>query len=267
VLLPHNDGKDYDLQMSLAKVDCNFRPAANYEKPPNKCFGELPYHLPREIAALFPKSEDSWLLEIGCGRAQNREFFESRGYRYVGVDIRPDGPDVVCDAHFLPFKDEAFKSAVTFSTLEHLWNPFIAVSEIYRVLARNCQFDGEAAFLEPFHANSFFHMSPVGLEACLRQVGFCVEKIWPGWGVGESLGHYMFKQLHMQLLGRALGRVVDKIHECTFIACNFVRGITGRSRRSREDFLLTFAGSVNWISVKPDGTKRAPKRVGGQKKH
>ncbi|MFX0204139.1 MAG: class I SAM-dependent methyltransferase, partial [Candidatus Hodarchaeota archaeon] len=117
--------------MKFTKTNYQFRRTAIYQSPKNKFQGKLPHHLPAEIAALFREGQQSWILEIGCGAGQNREFFESRGYRYVGIDIRPNGPDVVCDAHLLPFKSETFNAAVTFSTLEHLWNPFLAVGEVH----------------------------------------------------------------------------------------------------------------------------------------
>ncbi|GAI79525.1 unnamed protein product, partial [marine sediment metagenome] len=75
----------------------------------------------------------------------------------------------------LPFKSGTFAAAMTFSTLEHLWNPFLATSEVHRVLSENARFAGEAAFLEAMHDNSCFHMSPIGLEKCLGATGFQVE--------------------------------------------------------------------------------------------
>jgi SAM-dependent methyltransferase len=159
----------------------------------------------------------------------------------------------VCDAHHLPFKDGIFGAAVSFSTLEHLWNPFIAVNEIYRVLARNAQFAGEAAFLEAFHDKSYFHLSPMGLETCLRTNGFLVKHIWPGWGIGESMGHYVSKQYRMQYLGRGIGRAFDGLHKITVIGSNVMRRIVGKTSRPATEMLLSFAGSINWVALKADG--------------
>jgi len=153
---------------------------ARYERPSHRFRGTLPYHLPSEIAALFEHGEDGWILDLGCGRGQNRAFFESRGYHYVGIDIRSGGPDVVCDAHVLPFKDRSFKAAVTFSTLEHLCNPFLAASEVYRVLAVNTKFAGEAAFLEVMHDNSYF-------GALGRVIGKAFDRIHQLMLIGSNL--------------------------------------------------------------------------------
>jgi uncharacterized protein YbaR (Trm112 family) len=225
---------------------------SNFHIPKQRLRGKLPYHLPAEIAVLFTNGRGSWVLEVGCGAGQNRSFFESYGYRYVGVDISSNRADVICDAHHLPFKERVFTSAISFSTLEHLRNPFLAVSEVYRVVSDGGIFAGEAAFLEAVHDNSFFHISPLGLEVCLRTAGFAVESIWPGWGVFESLGHYVLKPFRISMVGRAIGKMVDRLVGVMGVTMNVGRRVMGRPRRTSVERQLVFAGSVNWISKKCD---------------
>jgi SAM-dependent methyltransferase len=42
--------------------------------------------------------------------------------------------NIVGDAHCLPFKDETFDAVVCFNVFEHLHNPVVAASEIFRIL-------------------------------------------------------------------------------------------------------------------------------------
>jgi len=53
---------------------------------------------------------------------------------YIGLDFEPRfEPDVVADAHDLPFKDNAFDTVVTKNVIQHLSSYQKALSEIMRV--------------------------------------------------------------------------------------------------------------------------------------
>ncbi|HZP40416.1 MAG TPA: class I SAM-dependent methyltransferase [Candidatus Binatia bacterium] len=91
--------------------------------------------------------------------------------------------------HRLPFRAAAFDHVVTNAVLEHVANPFRAVAEVSRVLRPGGVFAGSAAFLEPYHDRSRFHLAPDGLLHVLRSAGLAVRGIWPqeGWLVFDSL--------------------------------------------------------------------------------
>jgi ubiquinone/menaquinone biosynthesis C-methylase UbiE len=65
-------------------------------------------------------------LDVGCG---NRKMGD------VNVDIRREvKPDVVCDIHHLPFKDDQFSHVYCYHVLEHKGiNPAKALKELLRV--------------------------------------------------------------------------------------------------------------------------------------
>jgi predicted SAM-dependent methyltransferase len=65
-------------------------------------------------------------LDVGCG---NRKMGD------INVDIsRESKPDVVCDIHFLPFRDSQFKLVYCYHVLEHQGvDPVKAVKELLRV--------------------------------------------------------------------------------------------------------------------------------------
>jgi SAM-dependent methyltransferase len=128
------------------------------------------------------------VLNYGSGDGGDRRWLEQAGYELVSFDIYP-GPytDVVCDGHFLPFADAQFDLVVSTAVFEHLYNPFWAAKEIARVLKPGGALVGSAAFLEAYHANSYFHMSHLGLSEVFKRAGFTKVEIYPGWSYVESL--------------------------------------------------------------------------------
>ena len=83
------------------------------------------------------------------------------------------------DAHFLPFRAGAFDVVFAYAVLEHLYNPFLALAEVRRVLRPGGLFVGAVSQGEPFH-DSFFHMTPWALVALAEASGLLIERLWAG---------------------------------------------------------------------------------------
>ncbi len=107
-------------------------------------------------------------LDIGCGHTRQRfkEGLDTLGYISVGMDIDGEAPDVLADAHSLPFKDETFDVIVSSAVFEHLKNPYAAMKELYRVAKPNARIILSIAYNEPFHI-SYFHHSPLAAHELL----------------------------------------------------------------------------------------------------
>jgi SAM-dependent methyltransferase len=153
--------------------------------------GDAPYHLDRAHAALLYRLPAGMrVLEIGCGGGQMRRWFEARGMQYVGVDLSKTrvfdwlrahgGPDVLCDAHFLPFQDAQFDVVYAAAVTEHVACPIRYAQEAHRVLRPRGHFLANTAFLEPWHDASHFHLSPDGVVELLLEAGFAIDAVWPG---------------------------------------------------------------------------------------
>ncbi len=93
---------------------------------------------------------DSPILDLGCGNGGTRRYLQSLGFKNVlAVDWSSSGAEVLVDAHRLPFSSNSFKMVISTAIFEHLYNPFLAISEVGRVLTffGRCQFLGILAWL------------------------------------------------------------------------------------------------------------------------
>ena len=74
------------------------------------------------------------LLDLGSGASPYNNLYHS-DVDIVTLEYNADRkPNVVADAHFLPFKEASFDYITSFEVLEHVKDPNKVVSEINRVL-------------------------------------------------------------------------------------------------------------------------------------
>lgn len=195
---PNKDGQ-IDLRLKKnKKVSYSFILTPSFSSDP-KIFHILPPNpypndiriklegIPRELTSYVPKAQlkKNVMLDLGCGKEVHKEFFTNSGFRYIGLDYNAKEATLLGDAHALPFKDNSFDFIFSRAVIEHLQYPLIAMNEAYRVLKSKSKFVGTAAFLEPFHCNSFCHYTHLGLFSCLENAGFQVQHIAPNpyWNV------------------------------------------------------------------------------------
>ncbi|MEJ0053540.1 MAG: methyltransferase domain-containing protein [bacterium] len=102
-------------------------------------------------------------LDIGATSGEHKDYFPDS----IAVDIDPARkPDVLGDAHRLPFPDGSFERVVCAEMLEHADDPRQVVEEIHRVLAPGGLALLTTRFAFPVHdaPGDYWRFTPYGLR-------------------------------------------------------------------------------------------------------
>lgn len=97
------------------------------------------------------------------------------------LDIRKYATtDVVIGGGLLPFKDGCFDAIISESVLEHVPDPFLYMSELFRTLRRGGKVVLDSAFMQPLHGfpHHYFNTSMQALELLFSK--FSIERIFVG---------------------------------------------------------------------------------------
>ena len=153
------------------------------------------------------------VLEVGAGHYDHRGFFPGR--ELVRFDADPEQhPDIVGDAHQMPFDDASFDAVVAISVLEHVANPFRVTEEIARVLKPGARVFVWAPFFFAVHGypGDVTRFTSEGLAGCFQQAGLYVEHLdaSPYSGLFFTLSdlvHFVFARRHHRAWVRLANRV------------------------------------------------------------
>ena len=219
------------------------------------------------ISAFVPPAEaDAHFLDHGCGAGALRSFLESQGYSYIGVDNESGtsteqggghafkgGATHLCDLHRLPFGDDTFQFAVSYSVFEHLQNPFVASQELLRVMKPGGICFMAIAATIPFHMDSFYHHTHFGVLATFRSAGFEINQVAPAdWNAFVAIASMD------GLPGPKLPRVI--LSQSIHLAHRFLWWLRTRVNRRDpgvEDLRrrLAMAGIMKAILIKPKSAR------------
>lgn len=166
----------------------------------------------RALARVLPTLRGS-VLDVGCGSKPYRGLFDASVREYVGLDrASPNAtPDVIGDAHALPFEDHRFDVAVSFQVLEHVERPVDCLREMVRVVRPG----GEVVFtvpgVWPDHEvpHDYWRFTRYGLEAAVRAAGLELVELTPLGGLWSTLGQMACLELDRSFAGRALIPLVN----------------------------------------------------------
>jgi SAM-dependent methyltransferase len=90
---------------------------------------------------------------LGLG---SNALYEDESIQLTSIDVyRTDLTDLVCDGHYLPFKESYFDGVWIQAVLEHVVEPQVVVSEIYRVLDKNGLVYAETPFMQQVHEGAY----------------------------------------------------------------------------------------------------------------
>lgn len=108
------------------------------------------------------------ILDIGSGGSSYHRFFPNR----LSVDIDPARkPDIVADAHSLPFKDGEFEVILSTEMLEHVKDPFQVERELRRVTVKGGILILSTRFVFPLHdtPHDYWRFSKYGLRELFKE--------------------------------------------------------------------------------------------------
>ena len=149
------------------------------DRPPMDYNGPMGGRDSRELVnAMRPfLSPGALVLDLGCGPRDQAPVFDYLKCKYVGIDYGGTTPDILADAHSIPFQPGTFDVVFSYAVLEHLYNPFLAIMEIDRVLKPGGVYCGTVSQGDPFHA-SFFHHTTWGFVSLIEQSGMEIRRLW-----------------------------------------------------------------------------------------
>jgi len=181
------------------------------------------------------------VLDIGSGGSSYGRYFPNR----LTIDIDPNRhPDIVGDAHALPFKDEEFGTILCTEVLEHLREPHIAIGEMWRVLKRGGTLILSTRFVYPLHdaPHDYWRFTKYGLRELFREwdVIEIVEEAGTFSTVGVLLQRIAFQsRLRFNALAKlklfALAWIFDHLNW-------LILGEYGDIRKSRPETPLMTSG-------------------------
>lgn len=248
--------KKYFLEIDLEtplfpESDFHFGPLRENNSPQVDFSGiSVPYHLTKELISYFPKAKekDSIMLDLGCNNEIHREVCEHAGYEYLGLDYNSPRASILGDAHSLPFKDNSIDFVLSVAVLEHIRFPFVMTREVHRVLKPGGVFIGTVAFLEPFHSDSFYHHTHLGICNSLQSGGFKIEHIAPSerWSVLTAQARMVLFPMMPDFLSKALVMPLYALHKSWW---NVKKLISGNDKEIER--VLHTTGAFAFIAAKP----------------
>lgn len=131
----------------------------------------------RAFLQKYKTTPDLKVLEIGAGEMRKYgDIFPTTTTLDVVADKHPD---IVADAHQLPLPDASFDVIVCSEVMEHLYNPFLAVSEMKRVLKPGGLLLVTTRFMFPVHdaPEDYFRFTPYGLASIFSDWEILEEQV------------------------------------------------------------------------------------------
>lgn len=223
----------------------------NPNSPNNILNKNIPYHLTKEILTYFPspKSRNSIMLDLGSGHGVHREICESIGFNYIGIDYKTPEADILADVHALPFKDNSFEFVLSIAALEHIQYPFIMMREVRRILSPGGVFIGSVSFLEPFHEDSFYHHTYLGVLNTLVSANFDIEFVSPNesWNGITAIAQMALFPMLPGFISRLIVFPLNLLH---ILWWKTGKIISGNIKANKLNRLLLTTGSFYFMAIK-----------------
>jgi ubiquinone/menaquinone biosynthesis C-methylase UbiE len=188
-------------------------------------------------ALLCAVPKDGLILDCGCG---DRSHPDPRVVNFE-YSLFP-GPDVFGDGHRLPFKDDSFDLILSQAVVEHLYDPFAAVQEIWRVLKPGGVVYCESAFMQPLHAvpYHFFNTTVWGIERLFKD--FEIHEVGSEGALSDTLS-WLYRLTKLREKGFS-----EKVDQLLTISKELDSEITREERKHFSSYVTLLASKQVTLS-------------------
>lgn len=163
-------------------------------------------------------AKEKTVIDIGGGRgfikelARYKKYFTNCGYKSLDFDPETK-PDILADAHQLPFKNNSIDAVICKAVLEHVQEPQKVIDEIHRILRSGGKCFVYVPFLYNYHGSGekyrdYYRFTKDGIEYLFRK--FSKIEICPVRGHLETV-FYLLPHLNRVSIFLGLARFLDKI--------------------------------------------------------
>lgn len=119
------------------------------------------------------------LYDLGCGTRPYEDYFKQYCDTYIGVDwsdsLHDVKADIIADLNKkLEIEDNVADTLVSFSVIEHLFEPQLFLDEAFRILKINGTFILQVPFMWHVHEEpyDYFRFTNFGLKYMFNKAGF-----------------------------------------------------------------------------------------------
>ncbi len=144
----------------------------------------------RILVSELSNIQNPTVLDLGCGEGDQAQLVRDLGGIWFGLDLI-SSPEVdrrnssqtgivSYDGRRIPFKSDSFDIIFSRQVFEHVEDLNSIFTELSRVIKSGGKFIGSTSHLEPYHSNSYWCITPFGIERLLSTSGFHLEKISAG---------------------------------------------------------------------------------------
>jgi SAM-dependent methyltransferase len=157
-------------------------------------YSPILFDLSRRVVPALRSRVAGRLLDVGCGAMPFRPYLADRVEVYDGLDVERRSPEtrIIGDAQDMrEISDGSYDTVVSFSTIEHLPRPWLALAEMRRV----CRPGGHVIVVAPHltrlheEPHDYFRFTPHGLSALAEESGLETVAIEPLSGLFAFIGH------------------------------------------------------------------------------
>ena len=138
------------------------------------------------------------IIDIGAGECKYKFLFPENSY--VAFDFAQSGSqydfsklNLIADAQAIPFLDSTFDYAINFAVLEHVSDPFLAVTEMSRVLKTGGECFCIVPLVRPEHMipYDYFRFTQFGIKEVFNRAGLQIETLKTSNGSLWTAVHYL----------------------------------------------------------------------------